>query len=273
MRHAVAPVNGIELAYTVAGSGPPLVLVHGFACGRRMWRRQLATLARDHTVIAYDQRGHGRSSAPAGAGDYSPGHLTRDLAGLLDHLGIERCHLVGFSLGGGPTLGLAIAQPGRVASLTLADVGAGAESPMLLNAAARRWGMLGASGGAQALADEMLLSDFFKAYAARGSRERCHMRALIRSTPLHGLLHTLSEVLAKRTTLFRLTGPLRALRVPTLVMRGEADEVCRAATKLLASTIPGARGVTVRGAGHMMPLEAPEAFEEVVRGFTARAGL
>ncbi len=267
MRHALASVNGIDLAYTRVGSGPAVLLVHGLACGRRMWWHQMRDLARDHTVIAYDQRGHGRSTAPEAADGYSPGHLGRDLAGLLDHLGLERVHLVGFSLGGGPALGYALSRPDRVASLTLADVGAGAESPMLLTSTARRWGMVGREAGAEALAEEMLRGEFFKSYAARGLRERRHMRALIRSTPLTGLLHTLSEVLAKRTTLFRMTGTLKGVRVPTLVLRGEADEVCRASSKLLAATIPGARQATIRRAGHMAPLEAPEAFTAAVREF------
>ncbi|KAA2236094.1 alpha/beta fold hydrolase [Salinarimonas soli] len=270
MRCSLASVNGIDLAYTIAGAGPPLVLVHGFACGRRMWVHQLRDLARDHTVIAYDQRGHGLSGAPERAEGYSPGHLGRDLAGLLDHLGIERCHLVGFSLGGGPALGFALAKPERVASLVLADVGAGAESPMLMTSTARRWGMVGRESGAEVLAEEMLRGEFFKAYASRDPRARCHMRALIRSTPLHGVLHTLSEVLAKRTSLFRMTGALRGLRVPTLVLRGDADQVCRAASKLLATTIPGARELTLAGIGHMAPLEAPAAFNAAVREHAGR---
>jgi 3-oxoadipate enol-lactonase len=273
MRFDLAPVNGIELAYTVAGSGPPLVLVHGFACGRRMWVHQMRALARDYTVIAYDQRGHGRSSAPENPGDYSAGHLGRDLAGLLDHLRVDRCHLVGFSLGGGPALGFALSRPDRVASLTLADVGAGAESPMLMTSTARRWGMVGRTQGVEALADEMLRGEFFKAYAGRDPRARCHMRALIRSTPLHGVLHTLNEVLAKRTSLFRMTGPLRSLRVPTLVLRGDRDQVCRAASRLLASTIPGAREMTLAGVGHMAPVEAPEAFTDALRAFMREAPL
>jgi pimeloyl-ACP methyl ester carboxylesterase len=272
MRYDLAPVNGIDIAYTAAGSGMPVVLVHGFACGRRMWVHQMRDLARDHRVIAYDQRGHGRSTAPEGPDDYSAVHLGRDLAGLLDHLRIERCHLVGFSLGGGPAIGVALSQPDRVASLVLADVGAGAESPMLMTSTARRWGMVGRSRGAEALADEMLLGEFFKSYAMRDTRARRHMRALIRSTPLHGVLNTLSEVLAKRTSLFRMTGVLKTLRVPTLVLRGERDQVCRAASRLLAGTIPGAREMTLPGVGHMAPVEAPGAFTAAVREFIGAPG-
>lgn len=265
MRHDRVRVNGIDLAYTRAGAGPPIVLVHGFACGRRMWARQVRDLARDHAVLVYDQRGHGLSDAPVEPEAYSPGHLGRDLAGLLDALGIGRCHVVGFSLGGGPALGLALAQPGRVASLTLADVGAGSESPMLLSSAARRWGMVGRGQGQAALVDELMRSEFFKSYAGRDARSRRHMRALLASTPLEGALNTLTEVLAKRTSLFRMTGALRRVAVPTLVLRGGGDQLCRASSRLLAGTIPGAREVVLPGAGHMAPLEAPDAFAQALR--------
>jgi hypothetical protein len=67
------------------------------------------------------------------------------------------------------------------------------------------------------------------------------MRALIASTPIHGLLFTLSEVLAKRKSLFRMMGVLRSIKASTLVLRGEQNNVCRSATKLLSQTIPGAR--------------------------------
>ena len=272
MPHCLAPVNGIDLAYAVEGQGPALVLVHGLACGRRMWVHQVRHLCSDYTVITYDQRGHGRSGAPETAQGYSAAHLTRDLAGLIDHLGIARCHLVGFSLGGGPALALASSMPDRVASLVLADVGAGAESPFLLPSLARRWISLAERRGMSALADEMLRGEFFKTYADRSRRARCHMRALIESTPVHGLVFTLSEVLAKRKSLFRMTSVLRSIQVPTLVLRGEGDNVCRSATKLLSQTIPGAPGAVLQGAGHMAPLEAPAAFSEAARAFTQACG-
>ena len=93
------------------------------------------------------------------------------------------------------------------------------------------------------------------------------MRALIVSTPLHGLIFTLSEVLAECKSLFRMTGVLRSIQVPTLVLRGEGDNVCRSATKLLSQTIPGAGSAVIQGTGHMAPLEAPTAFSEALWAF------
>ena len=153
---ATASVNGINIHYAIEGEGPVVILVHCLACGRRMWLHQVRALRSRHTVLAYDQRGHGLTSAPNEKAAYSPGHLSRDLAGLLDHLGIERCHLVGFSMGGGPALSLAAARPRRVRSLVLADVGANTENPAATQWLVRRWIALAQSGGMPALAEEML---------------------------------------------------------------------------------------------------------------------
>jgi pimeloyl-ACP methyl ester carboxylesterase len=270
-RGASAPISGIDIRYQVEGRGPVVVLVHGLACGQRMWFHQVRAFSSRFTVVTYDQRGHGLTSAPEDKSAYSPGHLSRDLAGLLDHLGIATCRLVGFSMGGGPALALAAAQPARVQALVLADVGAGAEDPAATQALVRRW-LAVRPGGIAAVADEMLRSEFYKTYANRSERARRHMRGLIAATPPRGLENTLTEVLAKRSSLFRSTRALAAIPVPTLVLTGADDYVCRKAAHLLARTIPSAQEVRIRGAGHMSPLEAPRAFNEAVATFLAQTG-
>ena len=92
-----------------------MVLLHGLACGRRMWFHQIRTLQRRFRVITYDQRGHCGTDAPSLATDYSAALLGSDLVGVLDALKIERAAIVGFSLGGGPALALA-AETARISS-------------------------------------------------------------------------------------------------------------------------------------------------------------
>ena len=273
MQPRIANVNGIALSYTIEGQGPPLVLIHGLACGKRMWLHQVRALRDGFTVITYDQRGHGHSTAPNSPQDYSGPHLTRDLLGLLDHLGIDRCHLVGFSLGGGPAIGAAIANPDRVSGLVLAGVGSGADNVTLIPSVVRRWVSLANRSGMDELADEMLRSEFFKTYAGRSARDRCHMRALILATPLHGLVSILSEVLGKRRSVFRMVAALKRIRARTLVLRGERDNVCRASSKVLAASIPGASYVLIPQAGHTAPLEAPQQFNSTLRSFLMLQGI
>jgi len=260
-------VGDLAVAISDAGNGPPLVLLHGLGCGRRMWFHQILALQDRFRIIAYDQRGHGLTDAPAVATGYSAAHLARDLIGVLDALKIERAAIVGFSLGGGPALALAASKPERVSRLVLADVGAGADDPVKIEGMARQWVKLIDRGAADEIVCEMLRSELFKVYARRNIRSRNHMAALIRTTPLHGLRFTLSEVLAKRKSLFRLTDVLKAVKAPTLVLVGQHDYVCSKASRLIAQTIPNASLKIVEDSGHMSPLEQPAAFSAALIDF------
>jgi pimeloyl-ACP methyl ester carboxylesterase len=265
-------VGNLAVAVSDAGAGPPVVLLHGLACGKRMWFHQIRGLRNRFRVIAYDQRGHGLTDAPAVATDYSAGHLARDLVGVLDVLKIERAAIVGFSLGGGPALALAASKPERVSRLVLADVGAGADDPLKTEWMARRWLKLIAQGAVDELVCDMLRSELFKVYARRSVRCRDYMAGLIRATPINGLRFTLSEVLAKRKSLFRMTGLLRSVRAPTLIVVGQRDYVCSKAARLLAQTIPNAALKIIENSGHMSPLEQPAAFSAALLEFLAEAG-
>src|SRR5580704_3150356 len=262
-------VGNLAVAVSDAGDGPPVVLLHGLACGKRMWFHQIRALRRRFRVIAYDLRGHGQTDAPHSATEYSAAHLARDLVGVLDALDIKQAAIVGFSLGGGPALALAVSQPDRVSHLVLADVGAGADDPLKIEAMARRWVTLIGQGAVDELVCEMLRSELFKVYARRNARRRDHMAALIRATPVHGLRFLLSEVLAKRKSLFRLTGVLQAVRVPTLVVVGQQDYVCSKAARLTAQTIPNAALKIIENSGHMSPIEQPAAFSAALMEFLA----
>lgn len=107
--------NG-KLYYETAGSGPAVVLVHGFTLDRRMWDAQFAAIAKDYTTIRYDLRGHGKSSGVSREFNH-----VDDLAALLDGLSIDRAHLIGLSLGGWIATDFSIAYPDRVNDAILID--------------------------------------------------------------------------------------------------------------------------------------------------------
>lgn len=260
-------VGDIEVAYRMTGRGRPVVLVHGLACGQRMWFHQRRKLSDRHTVITYDLRGHGHSDVPEEAARYSGAHLARDLSGFIDALDLDRIAVVGFSMGGGPALALAAARPDRISHLVLADVGAGADDAWRTQWLARRWVDFADRSGYDDLVPDMLRSEFYKLYVNARPRFRQYMTGLIRRTPLTGLRHTLAEVLGKRTPLFRVRNSLQAIKVPTLVMLGQHDYVCRNAARLMAETIPGAILHKIPGAGHMSPLERPHEFSETLIAF------
>jgi pimeloyl-ACP methyl ester carboxylesterase len=176
-------VGDLRISLDDVGMGEPVVLIHGLACGKRMWFHQIRALRERFRVIAYDQRGHGLTDAPADPKDYSPSHLVRDLSGLLDALGIARASIVGFSLGGGPALGLAASAPHRISRLVLADVGAGADNMWKSQWLARRWSGFIDRGDIDELVCDMLRSELFKRYAQSNKRSRDYMAGPIRATP------------------------------------------------------------------------------------------
>ena len=121
--------RGANLYYTVSGSGEPVVLMHGFAVQSDLnWRLPgiTAALARDYRVIALDLRGHGLSDKPHDPQLYGI-EMAEDVVRLLDHLRIDRAHVVGYSLGGFIALKLATLHPERI--ISLAALGSGWESP------------------------------------------------------------------------------------------------------------------------------------------------
>ena len=111
--------NGIELNYVVEGNGPWLVMSHSLACDLSMWDEQAAVLRRNFKVLRFDTRGHGKSDAPSG--EYTLDMLAYDVHGLLQGLGVDRCHWVGLSMGGMIGQVLGIQSPELLQSLSLCD--------------------------------------------------------------------------------------------------------------------------------------------------------
>ncbi|HEX8828646.1 MAG TPA: alpha/beta hydrolase, partial [Xanthobacteraceae bacterium] len=169
-----------------------------------------------------------------------------------------------------PEVNESVSAPHRVFRLVLADVGAGADDMWKSQWLARRWSRFIDHGDIDELVCDMLRSEFFKRYAQRDKRSRDYMAGLIRTTPLIGLRHTLTEVLAKRKSLFRMTNVLRTLQVPTFVMAGRFDNVCRVPAHLLVDNIPNATLEWIEDAGHMAPIENPGPFTARLESFLAR---
>jgi pimeloyl-ACP methyl ester carboxylesterase len=103
-----------------AGDGPPLVLLHGSVHDSRLWNRVFAVLARHHTVVRFDARGHGHSTLPT-----APFRYEDDLLAVLDRFGFQTAGLVGLSMGGEVALDFTLEHPERVRSLTLIAASAG----------------------------------------------------------------------------------------------------------------------------------------------------
>jgi pimeloyl-ACP methyl ester carboxylesterase len=255
-------------AHREAGRGLPVVLVHGLACGWRMWRRQMRTLAPRARIIAYDLRGHGTASAPTRG--CSEDILAEDLAGLIDRCG-GRAVVVGFSLGGGVALNLAGRCPERVAGLVLAATGSGSDAVEAARARALEWAAAARADGIDAFAQRMLGSAFAEDYLrAGGARAHRHMRLLIGRHPPAGLADILAGVQARRRSVYARQAMLRRLAMPVLVICGTRDASCRRSSAFLADQIPNAELRWLHGIGHMASLEAPATFDAALLGFIDR---
>lgn len=119
MQSGYVTANGVKLYYEIAGTGKPLVFIHGFGVDRRMWDAQFTEFAEQYQVIRYDVRGFGKSDLPG----CEPFSNVEDLKGLLDALHLDRVTLIGLSMGGIIAIDFALAYPERLEALVLADSG------------------------------------------------------------------------------------------------------------------------------------------------------
>ena len=117
--------DGVGLAVEVAGDGPGLLLVHGFGGAKEDFADHVPTLARDHTVVIFDHRGHGASDKPTDPAAYSLDRLVADTLAVADATGLDHFRLLGHSMGGMVARKIAIHEPSRVDALVMMDTSAG----------------------------------------------------------------------------------------------------------------------------------------------------
>ena len=252
-------VSGTTFGYQLRGEGDLAVFVHGFPHDHRLWLDQLDGLQDLRRCVAPDLRGSGRSD-PVASGVLAMEHLADDLAGLIDALGYSSADVVALSMGGYAALALWERHPGRVRSLVLMDTRSGADSDA--GRAARR-------EMAVQVADEgsgILVADFQRSLLSPGAGlvARVRLRGMIEATPAETIVAAL-EGMARRADR---TDMLHSITVPTLVMVGEDDQrTPPAVAGHMAGLIPNARLVVLPGAGHLPPIETPEAVNEALRAF------
>jgi pimeloyl-ACP methyl ester carboxylesterase len=267
-------LHGRRVIYRIAGSGPPVVLIHGMLNSSSHWQSVALALARDHTVIAPDLIGHGDSAAPRG--DYSLGAHAASIRDLLAAIGVERASIVGHSLGGGVAMQFFYQFPQRVERLVLISSGGlGHEvSPMLRSAA-----LPGVSGLLSLTIQPRLLAGLTE--AGRRMRERAlgggvHLQALARALrPLENadarqaFLNTLRAVIDVHGQRVSATDRLYLLEtMPTLIVWGERDHTIPIAHGRRAhEAIPRSRFATLPDAAHFPHLEDPGGLARVLHEF------
>lgn len=256
-------VNGVNLAVDVRGQGPALLLIHGYPLDHSIWEHQVAQLD-GWMRVAPDLRGMGQSDAPDLG--YSMATYAEDLLALLTALGIEKAVLCGLSMGGYIAFEMLRIAPHRVRGLILMDTRADADTPegrKGRDAAAHQ----AREGGATAIAAAMLSKMLARTPAPAPPELTERVRRMMAATPVSGILGALGA-LKERPDSQPLLPTLD--RVPTLVVVGEDDQITPVpGARAMAAAVPGGRLVVVAGAGHLTPLEQPEATTQAIAAFLA----
>ncbi|MEO8318312.1 MAG: alpha/beta fold hydrolase [Bradyrhizobium sp.] len=242
--------DGVDIYYEVHGSGPPLLLTHGYSSTSDMWQGQIAALSKHHKLVLWDMRGHGQSDYPSDPSAYSEALTVADMAALLDEVGAKNAIVGGLSLGGYMSLAFYRAHPDRVRALLIIDTGPGFKK----DDAREVWNKRARDTGDRFDREGL-------AVLKSGSRERSsvtHRDAL-------GLAHAARGMLTQRDA--RVIESLPDIKVPSLVVVGADDTPFLAASDYMAAKIPGARKVVVPAAGHAVNIDQPQAFIDAVLPF------
>jgi pimeloyl-ACP methyl ester carboxylesterase len=259
----VARVNGIDIAYGVAGAGDPLLMIMGFTGARHHWYGFDKRMSLDFLTITLDNRGAGETSAPDAA--YTVPQMADDAIGLLDHLGIDRVHLFGVSMGGMIAQEIALNHPGRVRTLILGCTHfGGTEQVLPAPDVFDRIGVIAGKGAEQATRDILSVNLTPKFMKARPD--------VVEELVRFGLEHRMKkEGFAGQmaaVSLHDTASRLHAITAPTLVIAGDEDELIPPQNSVeIAGRIKQAQITLLPGIGHMFWIEAPEEAEFQIKRF------
>lgn len=243
-----------RLAVSVAGDGPFVLFLHGIRGNRGNWTKQVDAFSQRYRAAAWDARGYGDSDDHPGALQFE--YFSGDVLRVIEHFAVEKIHLVGLSMGGRIARNVAIRWPERLRSLTLVSTSPGF--------------------------DAMPAEEVKRFVTERSTRSPENVRKLLGSRARPEAFDVLWEsVTQTRDDSYRKTleasvaqdrgAPIETIRVPTLVVAGDEDTVYPPGmAREVARRIPGAELTLIKGAGHLVNLERPGRFNEVVMDFLER---
>ena len=242
--------DGVKIYYEVHGSGPALLLTHGYSSTSAMWQGQIEALSRHHGLVLWDMRGHGQSDYPDDPNAYSEALTVADMAALLDEVGAGSAIVGGLSLGGYMSLAFYRAHPDRVRALLIIDTGPGFKKDEARDA----WNKRAHETG-----------DRFEREGLAGLQLASRERSSVSHRDASGLARAARGMLTQRDA--RVIESLPEIKVPSLVVVGADDTPFLAASDYMAAKIPGATKVVIPAAGHAVNIDQPQAFIDAVLPF------
>jgi len=254
-------VRGIEMAYDVEGSGPPVVLLHGYPFNRSMWRDQVEALQATNRVIMPDLRGLGETEATPEPATMN--EMAEDVAALLDELKIDRVTLGGLSMGGYVALAFIRRFPLRVRALILADTRPQTDTEEG-KLAREEQAQKVLEEGMSAITDLILKKSLTPATLAGRPDIVSRVREMIaKSNPLGAAAALRGMAVRSDQTHF-----LASILAPTLIIVGSEDQLTPPSdAELMRREIRGSRLVVIPGAAHVSNLERPAEFNHALTEF------
>ncbi len=260
--------DGVGLAVEVVGDGPGLLLVHGLGGAKEDFADHVPTLARDHTVVIFDHRGHGASDKPTDRAAYSFARLVDDTIAVADATGLEHFRLLGHSMGGMVARKIALHEQSRVDALVMMDTSAGPVpgfDPALVDLAVG----VALNDGKRALKELLDMASVLESpahervlakrpgYSQFEARKWADMSEIMWASLLHELAYQADDLPAM----------VASLRVPLLVLVGAQDAPFVIAAHAMADAIAGTQLVVIPDAGHSPQFENPDAWIAALTGF------
>ncbi|MBD3306289.1 alpha/beta fold hydrolase [candidate division KSB3 bacterium] len=255
--------NGIEMRYELSGTGPCLVLIHGFTDNADLWYRQVPAFAQHYQVLTYDVRGFGET----GMGDgYSFPVLSEDLLALLQSLHIPKASLLGFSMGGRIALEFAATHPDMTAGLILANSSLGGHPNPEMQARLDRIAVAMQKGDNAEIAEMMVALSVSEGFKEKDPEAYQRFKELkLRNDPAPYL-----KIMQALFSDFDGTDKLGLVACPTLIIAGQEDPLMeRSEAAAITSGIADATLETLP-TGHAAAIEMPEEFNRTVLDFLKR---
>lgn len=256
-------IDDLNLAYSDVGSGPPIVLVHGYPFNRSLWNEQVEALSGRYRVVTPDLRGFGDSDSSPGTATMN--RMARDVAELMDHLDIPQAVIGGLSMGGYVVLAFCKQFESRVRALILADTRAQADTEEAKKTRAEQAEKALAEGMA-GIADAMLPKLLTPDTVSKRPEVVKRIRDMMLKTKPEGAAAALLGMAQREDQ----TEFISSLNVPALIVAGREDAITPPAdSEAMHAKIAGSRLVVIENAGHVSNLEQTEQFNNALLGFLA----
>jgi pimeloyl-ACP methyl ester carboxylesterase len=262
-------VTGAKLYFEESGYGYPVIFIHEFASDMRGWDAQISTFSRSYRCIAYNARGYPPSDVPEDPQSYGWELAVDDIAALMRHLGIERAHLIGLSMGGYTALQFGLRYPERVGAIVAGSVGSGCH-PAHRDAWLRETSVLSrifVEHGMVSMAERMARGPARVQLKYKDQQRWREFILRLRQHSPHGMAKTMAHCQAARPSLHDLRNQLSDMAVPVLLAVGDEDARCLETNLMLKSALPNAGLWICPNTGHAINLEEPAAFNAQVENF------